>query len=298
MSKGDRSRVITSNDRQAGISTRRQEDIQPPRGPEASVNSLNSLNSPLSRWALWAWFSSTAALLFFANRYLDDLTRQRTGTLFARLVEEGTGVYAATLLLPLIIMIARRYRLDAGLRPSRIAIHLLAVGAFSAAHTSMNWGVRTVLFPAFGHGRYDYGLMPIRYLMEAPVDIIVYGLTVSFVYLFDHYKRARDRELTTAQLETRLAEARLQALAIQLQPHFLFNTLNMISEMVYESPEAADKMIARLSEMLRLTLRESGSQVTPLARELEVLELYIELMRGRFQERLTIQLDIEPGTRQ
>jgi len=140
--------------------------------------------------------------------------------------------------------------------------------------------------------------MPIRYLMEAPVDVIIYGLSVSFVYLFDHYKRSRDREVTTAQLETRLAEARLQALTVQLQPHFLFNTLNMISEMVYQSPDAADQMIARLSEMLRLTLRESRSQVVPLARELQVLELYIEIMRGRFQERLTVNLDVGPAARE
>jgi len=140
--------------------------------------------------------------------------------------------------------------------------------------------------------------MPIRYLMEAAVDVIIYGLTVSFVYLFDHYKQSRDQEVRTAQLETRLAEARLQALTVQLKPHFLFNTLNMISEMVYESPAAADQMIARLSEMLRLTLRESGSQVVPLARELDVLQLYFEIMRGRFQERLTVKLGVGQAARE
>jgi two-component sensor histidine kinase len=257
------------------------------------VNRL-SRPAPLRRIGLWLTFWTAAALLFFANKYLDDLTRQRTGTLFARLVEEATGVYAAAVLLPLVIRLARRYRLDRWQGPATIAIHMLAVAVFSLAHTSLNWASRALIFSLFGQGRYNYGLMPIRYSMEAFTDIVIYGITISFVYLFDHYKQSRDREVLTAHLETRLAEARLQTLAIQLQPHFLFNTLNMISEMVYESPEAADQMIARLSEMLRLTLRENGSHLVPLARELQVLQLYIEIMKGRFQERLTIQIDVEP----
>ena len=264
------------------------------------INSRNASNSPnpLRRWALWLAFSAAAALLFFANKYLDDLTRQRPGTLFIRLVEEATGVYAAVVLLPLVIVLARRFRLDRWPGATTVAIHILGVAVFSVAHTSLNWALRSLLFSVFGHGRYDYGLMPTRYFMEAFTDVVIYGLTVSFVYFFDRYKQSRDQEVLTAHLETRLAEARLQTLAMQLQPHFLFNTLNMISEMVYESPEAADRTIARLSEMLRLTLRDNGSQLVPLARELEVLQLYIEIMKGRFQERLAIDVDVEPGARE
>src|SRR5262249_42617985 len=204
MSDEYRSLVIGSNDRRSGDSILREETTEPLSGPEIagnsrnsldspssphspdspnspdsldSPNSLNSLNSRLRRLALWVGFSSAAALLSFGSKYLDDLTRQRPGTLFARLVEEGTGVYAATLLLPFVIMLARRYRLGGGMRARRIPIHLLAVAVFSVTHTSMNWGLRAVLFPAFGHGRYDYGLMPIRYLMEAPVDVIIYGFS-------------------------------------------------------------------------------------------------------------------------
>ena len=260
-------------------------------------NPLNPRN-PFRRMALWLAFSAAATLLFFANKYLDDLTRQRPDTLFTRLVEEATGVYAAVILLPLVILLARRFRLDRWQGPATVAMHILGLAVFSAAHTSLNWTSRLLLFSVFGRGRYDYGLMPTRYFMEALTDVVIYGLTISFVYLFDHYKQSRDREVLTAHLETRLTEARLQTLAMQLQPHFLFNTLNMISEMVYESPEAADRMIARLSEMLRLTLRDNGSQLVPLAHELEVLHLYIEIMKGRFQERLAIDIDVEPGAGQ
>src|SRR5262249_51261371 len=137
-----------------------------------SMNTPNSQNRRPERLVLWVGFASAAAVLCFANRYLDDLTRQRGGTVFVRVVEEVTGVYAAAVLMPLIIMLARRYRLDRQGSLARIPIHVLAVATFSAVHTSMNWGLRAALFPAFGHGSYDYGVMRIRYFMEAPVDII------------------------------------------------------------------------------------------------------------------------------
>jgi len=272
-----------------------QEGRVPSTSPPDSPEPLTIAGPGLRRLLWWLGFATAGVFLSLASKYLDDLTRQRPGTLFTRAVEETTGVYAAVALMPQIILLAARYRLDRKPWLASLPVHILGMAVFSAAHTSLNWASRALLFQALGHGRYDYGLIPIRYLMEAPVDVILYTVTVAFVYLFDHYRRARDREVTTAQLEARLAEARLQALAMQLQPHFLFNTLNMISEMVYANPEAADQMIARLSELLRLTLRESGRQVAPLSRELVVLELYVDIMKGRFQEKLAITLDVGPG---
>ncbi len=103
--------------------------------------------------------------------------------------------------------------------------------------------------------------------------------------------------MRTAQLETRLAQAQLQALRLQLQPHFLFNTLNTISSVLYEDPRVADEMIARLSDLLRATLRETGRQEVTLEEELRFLDLYVEIMRARFDDRLVVSLDVDPATR-
>jgi LytS/YehU family sensor histidine kinase len=168
---------------------------------------------------------------------------------------------------------------------------------FSAAHTSLMAISRHALFPLAGLGAYDYGTMSVRYFMEFSNDVVVYWLGVTLIYLFDHYRESRDREVVTAQLETQLAQAQLQALRLQLQPHFLVNALNTISSMIYENPRAADHMIARLSDLLRLLLRESNRQEVTLSEEIDLLNLYLDIMRARFEERMVITFDVEPEAR-
>jgi LytS/YehU family sensor histidine kinase len=85
-----------------------------------------------------------------------------------------------------------------------------------------------------------------------------------------------------------LAEARLQLLSMQLQPHFLFNTLNTIAELVHDDPDAADRMITGLSDLLRRTLELGPTQEIPLAAELALLDQYLDIQRARFGDRLRV----------
>jgi signal transduction histidine kinase len=248
-------------------------------------------------WLLWLGFFTAMGLLVFGYRYLDDLARAHEGTFATRLIEELTGAYAVALLFPVVVHFARRLRLERHNWLRRLPLHLLALLVFSVLHTSLNWLARSLLFPLAGLGSYDYGIMPIRYLMELANDAIVYSMFVAFIYLFDYYREARDREVRTAQLEARLTEAQLQALRLQLQPHFLFNALNTISSVIYEDVRLADRMIACLSDLLRLALRRSGAQEVTLHEELQFLDLYLELMRARFEERLVVKFHVEPETR-
>jgi sensor histidine kinase YesM len=105
-----------------------------------------------------------------------------------------------------------------------------------------------------------------------------------------YFRQARDRE----QLEARLARAQLQTLKLQLQPHFLFNTLNAITALISAQPRVAERMVSGLSELLRLSLRNAGEQEVPLSRELELLEHYVEIQQIRFRDRLTVTLEIAP----
>jgi len=107
--------------------------------------------------------------------------------------------------------------------------------------------------------------------------------------------RFREREFRAAQLETQLAQAQLQTLKMQLQPHFLFNTLNGIAGLVRDSRnKAAVDMLAGLSDLLRYTLENAGKHEVPLKEELEFLELYLDIQQMRFSDRLTIEMRIEP----
>src|SRR5262249_19249422 len=138
------------------------------------------------------------------------------------------------------------------------------------------------------------GILLIRYIMEFGEQFLFYVSLIAMYYLFDSYREARKRELQTAHLETRLAQAQLQSLQSQLQPHFLFNALNTISAVVYEDARLADTMIARLSDFLRHLLNSSQAQEVTLKEELRFLDLYLDIMRPRFEERLQVKFDIAP----
>src|SRR5262249_16666729 len=119
---------------------------------------------------------------------------------------------------------------------------------------------------------------------------------VGISYALGFYERSKARELREAELESHLAAARLQALRMQLNPHFLFNTLNSIASLVHEKPQAADDMISSLSELLRLALRGSDRQEVGLKEELQFLDRYLQIEQIRFGTRLRIEKEIEAGT--
>ncbi len=113
-------------------------------------------------------------------------------------------------------------------------------------------------------------------------------------YAFSYYRRYRQGELRALRLEAQLSQAQLQALKMQLHPHFLFNTLHSISALLNKQPEAARTMITRLGDFLRLTLENAGTQEVTLQREMEFLRCYLEIERVRFQDRLTTRMDVSP----
>jgi LytS/YehU family sensor histidine kinase len=128
---------------------------------------------------------------------------------------------------------------------------------------------------------FDYGAM-------------IYWLILLISYAMSYYRRYKEGEVKASKLEAQLAQAQLHALKMQLQPHFLFNTLHSISALVHKDPGLADKMIARLGDFLRLTLENAGSQEVTLQEELEFLRIYLEIERIRFRDRLTVRMKIEP----
>lgn len=128
------------------------------------------------------------------------------------------------------------------------------------------------------------------------LNFLIYWVIVSVAHAFDYYRKFHDGELSALELEKRLTQARLQALQMQLNPHFLFNTLHAISALMRKDVEAADRMIARLSDLLRYTLESTEAHEVPLRQELDFLERYLEIEQTRFGKRLTVRREIDPAT--
>lgn len=126
------------------------------------------------------------------------------------------------------------------------------------------------------------------------VYVFIYWAIIGTCQALDFYRRYQERELRAAQLSNQLAEAQLQMLKMQLHPHFLFNTLNAISALIHKDVALADRMVARLGELLRRTLDTGHQQEVPLWREMDYVRPYLEIEQARLGARLQVRLDIVP----
>jgi len=151
------------------------------------------------------------------------------------------------------------------------------------------WDVQTHSF------RIEWFMLERMFLSSVVDDVVTTYLPIVLIaHVASYYRRFRRRELRTSQLQALLDKARLQSLKSQLQPHFLFNTLNSISALMLTNVEAADRMITRLGDLLRISLDTAGTQMTTLSRELEFVNCYIEIEKVRFEERLKVSIDVAP----
>jgi two-component system, LytTR family, sensor kinase len=128
--------------------------------------------------------------------------------------------------------------------------------------------------------------------LRAALDVLVYWSLVGFCQAITNFRSSQERERRAAELEARLTSAKLQALRMQINPHFLFNTLNSIAALVYVNPRAADEMLGDLSELLRRALDSMEEQEVPLAQELEFIGAYLSLEQKRFGERLRVEQSV------
>jgi two-component system, LytTR family, sensor kinase len=287
---------------------------RPRRAPPryAAANTKSDGSGDFRLWKVWAlsfgvWsFVSLAYTVTIAQLYrstgapvnfLDILGLQCSQTL----------TYAP--LTPVVFALANRYpvqRLNWATRSllllaggliftvTQVALRGLTPYAFWDPHVR-DW-VSAVDYRVHGF-RIHWYMYKALFLTNVVDDVIATYLPIVLIaHVTSYYRVFRARELRSSQLQAQLEKARLQALKSQLQPHFLFNTLNSISALMLTDVKAADRMITRLGDLLRTSLEDAGTQMTTLRHELEFVSCYIEIEKIRFEEKLNVIFDIAPET--
>jgi len=244
---------------------------------------------------VWVSLVLAVALLqaFYLHLSFAMLGRERP---FAKhLVATTTWSVTGGVLFFAVRWLVGRYPLQTGLWLLRVPAYAAAALLFGLAQTSLMWGLRVAVYRSTGLGE-RLPRAASAYIMELPIQVMVFAVMAGVLHSLEALRRARERELKDAHLESRLARSELRSLRLQLQPHFLFNALNTVSGTMYRDTLAADEMLAQLAELLRASLRMADE--VSLAVELKALDCYLAITRARFGDRLQVRADIEPRTRQ
>src|SRR5947207_8288077 len=253
-----------------------------PRGPWVRRAAVFGL------WTLVGLFFSTQGYLILTRVYGSD---EPFWMVVANILP-GWYVWAA--LSPAVARLARRYRIAGGAWRRALPAHALFAGAFAALDVLVAVTFIAVFWSAVGYDVSWANFARYNLVLFFHWNVLVYAALVALAHAADYSREARDRERRALQLEAQLARARLGALQAQLHPHFLFNALNGIAELIHEDPAAAERMVLRLGDLLRAALRDSDAQEITLGRELEFVRAYLEVEQVRFQDRLSVDWRIDP----
>jgi len=234
--------------------------------------------------ACWAF----VVLLFASQWYGYDAGH---GLTYPFLYYLGWSAYLWGVLTPLVMWLARIYPIEANNWMRALPIHIGSSILLTIAQVSIEASVKWLRTGAED----SLAAMVRHYLRQhTQVGLLTYWLLFAATQLYRMHDQARKRQLRAAQLEARLAEAQIENLRTQLHPHFLFNTLQAAVTLIPEDPEAAEDILLRLSELLRISLDEMYTQEIPLARELEFLGHYVAIQQRRFGDRLGCEIQVVP----
>lgn len=246
--------------------------------------------SPL-RWQTWVFsflFWTIYAGLASAGSFAIIIAYGSKPVLLQVVLWNFAEAYVWVLFTPVICAIALKFRFNGEMWKTSLAVQIPAGLAISTAsawllihmNMLMGWADNSTPFRA-------------RVFDLAFQDLPRYFVTMSFAQVVVYYATQRAQEMQSAQLETKLAQAQLEILRSQMEPHFLFNSLNAIARLTRKDPPSAERMTFQLAAFLRVSLECAGSQVVPLSQELEFLNNYLAIQKTRFGDRLTVRVNVD-----
>jgi len=241
------------------------------------------------RWGLWAAVFAGWTLLVIVFAVSSSLTYALTyqpPRWRYTLTMAATEWYVWAAFTPMIAWLSRRLRVSRSRWWRMIALAVIGLPV-AFIKVTMTRALRGI---AEGGNAYFQ-------ITDLEAQYLIFWGIVGATHAWLYYRDVQGRELRTSQLEAQLAQTRLQMLSMQLQPHFLFNTLNTIAELVHQQPDAAERMIGGLSHLLRESLHAGLVERVPIEQELALLERYVDIQRARFGDRLTVTFSVADSAR-
>lgn len=261
-----------------------------------------SLSPRQRRWieaGLIVAFWTLMAVLMVGSRLLDTRRPDPEPRLLHFLFIRS---YLWALLTPLVFWLGHRFSIESENWLTRVPLHLGVALVVSVVVNEINGALIYYYVQPPWLDDVSFELLRGLFELDFLYEFVIYLAVLTAGFARDYFLRYQERQAEavqlraqTAELQARLAEARLQALQMQVNPHFLFNTLHAISTLVERDPAGVRRMIARLSELLRYTLEATDEQEVPLEQELTFLDGYLDIQRIRFQGKLEVEKDIEPA---
>ncbi|HEY1433911.1 MAG TPA: histidine kinase [Thermoanaerobaculia bacterium] len=264
------------------------------RAPARTIGRKAAARLSAAAWIVGIW--TLVGLFRAADRYFSDpfqLRRLEFGV-WEALAQCLLSAYIWAAFTPLVVSIARRclprrarWAAPIGmLAAASVVLPVVHCAAYQLAYPLL-MGFPCVVSTQFA-------ALPQLLPLFFPTHFVTFWAIVGATWTVTYANLSRERDLRASQLKTRLASARLEALKMQLHPHFLFNTLNSILPLVFRDGDAASRTVVRLSDLLRLSLQNESNDLLPLRKEIELLQVYLEIQQTRFQDRLTVELDVAP----
>jgi hypothetical protein len=240
-------------------------------------------------------FWTVNGLLLASQRYILELRSSHPETWRQVLIPSLLPRWIFALLTPGVLWLSARTSFERGRRLKSVGLHVLGALGFLIVWASIRLPLYPVTDPMTGvkigpSWRVYHDLI----VEDAYYVCLMYGTIVAFSQLWEYYRKYRERELRASRLEAELAQAELKVLKMQMDPQFLFATLHSVSTLIHQDVEAADDLVASLSELLRISLDEADEQQVILKREIDYLNAYLEVQKIRFRNRVAFGVVIDP----
>jgi two-component system LytT family sensor kinase len=241
-------------------------------------------------WTLIGLFFTTQHYLNVARIFDGECSWRRS------LLSTLPDWYLWAALSPIVTLLCRAWPVERGKLRVSIPVHVVAGLVLALVHVVLSVAVFMFLSPVPGHTLRWGPQLEINFLLSYHWDALTYAALAALSHARSYRARSLERARRAAELEATLARAQLDVLRRQLEPHFLFNALNAVAELIHSDPGRAEEMLIRLADLLRLSLKTEERQEVPLRTEIELLEKYLDVERARFADRLAVAIDVSPAT--